>query len=254
MIIGAQAYTLRNFTQTEKDIENTLHRIKEIGYNCLQVSGFGKIAPERLRDLAQEAKLDIIITHTSPDRILNDLDEVIREHKILGCKHVGIGSMPEKYKGSLEGIRAFIKDYDSSAKKLAENGLKLHYHNHAFEFEKIGNETWFDIMVKETSPELWGFIVDIFWVQYAGANPVKILEKLNGRIDVCHFKDMEIVDNKQRTAPVMQGNLCWDEIIDVCNKTGIKYAMVEQDDTYGKFPFEELKISHDNLKKAGLKF
>lgn len=254
MIIGAQAFTLRDFTKTENDIESTLKKIKAMGYNCLQVSAFGDIAPERLRDLAQENKLDIIITHTSADRILYDTQAVINEHKTFNCKNIGIGCMPEKYQGSLEGARAFISDFNEAAKEINKSGLKLHYHNHGFEFQKTNGKTWFDTMVEETSPELWGFIVDLYWVQYGGICPADQLEKMAGRVDVCHFKDMEIVGNKQRTAPIMQGNLNWDKIIDVCNKTGVEYAMIEQDETYGKFPFEELRISYENLKKAGMQF
>jgi sugar phosphate isomerase/epimerase len=253
MLIGAQLYTIREFTQTVKNIDESFKKIAEIGYTCVQASGFGPISPEQLRDIAEESKLEIVITHTNPDRILDETEKVINEHKTFGCNHIGIGYMPQKYHGSLEGCRAFIKDFTPAAMQMAEKGMKLHYHNHAFEYEKFNGNIIFDVMVNETVPELWGFIPDTYWITVSGRCPAKQLEMLAGRVEACHFKDMIIVDDKQRMAPILEGNLCWDEIFEACKKSVINYAMVEQDDTYGGDPFEALKLSYNNLRKAGFK-
>lgn len=253
MLIGAQLYTIREFTQTVKDIEESFKKIAEIGYSCVQVSGLGFILPEKLRDIASANNLEIIITHTNPDRILSDTENVINEHKVFGCKHIGIGCMPNKYHGSLEGCHAFIKDFTPAAIKLADNGMKLHYHNHQFEYQKYSGKIIYDVLVNETDPEQWGFIPDTYWIAVGGRCPAKQLEMLTGRVDACHFKDLIIADNKQKYAPVLEGNLCWDEIFEACEKAGIKYAMVEQDDTYGIDPFEALKISYNNLRKVGFR-
>ena len=254
MIIGAQGFTVRAFAQDEAGIARTMKRLSDIGYRALQVSAFGAIAPERLRDLAGENGIDIVVTHTSPDRILAEPEAVSRDHATFGCKHVGIGMMPQKYMGSLEGLRAFISDFDRASRIFRENGQKLHYHNHCFEYEKFGGRPLMDYFVEETDPELWGFILDVFWVQAGGRSPAAELRRLEGRIDVCHLKDYAVSGWDKRFAPVMEGNLEWDEIFDACRDTGIKYAMVEQDDAYGRDPFDELKTSLENLKKAGFEF
>lgn len=75
------------------------------------------------------------------------------------------------------------------------------------------------MMAVKTDPELWGFILDVFWTQYSGRCPARQIEMLKGRIDVCHFKDISMYGKEQRTAPVMEGNLCWDEIFAACEKT-----------------------------------
>ena len=119
MIIGAQGYTIRDFAKDEQGIETSLKKLRKIGYRCLQVSAFGEIAPQRLRELCDEQDIKIIVTHTDPMRILDDTMSVIREHEILGCRHVGIGAMPERYRGSLEGTRAFLRDFSLAAKLFA---------------------------------------------------------------------------------------------------------------------------------------
>lgn len=254
MMIGVQGFTIRDYVKTEADIAASLKKLHDIGYRALQVSAFGPIDPARLRELADENELRIVVTHTDPERILRDTREVIREHKIFGCRHVGIGMMPERYMGSMEGLAAFLEEYDRAARELQQSGLKLQYHNHFFEYEKLDGKLVIDLMAERTDPERWGFLLDLFWTQYSGRCPAAQLELLQGRVDVCHFKDMSMKGREQRTAPVMEGNLCWQEIISACEKTGVSYAMVEQDETYGKDPFGELKRSFDNLMAAGMQF
>jgi hypothetical protein len=152
MIIGAQSFTVRDYTKDESGISASLKKLHDIGYRAIQVSAFGPIAPERLRELADENELKIVVTHTNPERILNDTEAVIREHKILGCSHVGIGMMPERYIGSLDGLNAFLSDFDRASRELHENGMKLQYHNHFFEYQKFDGALAIDIMAEKTSP------------------------------------------------------------------------------------------------------
>lgn len=72
MIIGAQGFTIRDFTKDEAGIAVSLKRLHDIGYRALQVSAFGPIAPERLRALADENEMKIVVTHTNPERIRSD--------------------------------------------------------------------------------------------------------------------------------------------------------------------------------------
>lgn len=256
MIIGAQGYTIREFCKDEAGIRESLKKLHDIGFTTLQVSAFGQIAPERLREIADENGIQIIVTHTNPDLIREKTQAVIDAHKALGCKHVGIGSMPKRYldMGGLAGVNAFLADYDRPARELHEAGLKLHYHNHYYEYQKEDGRLLIDWMAEKTDPALWGFILDVFWTQFGGRCPAKQIQLLAGRIDVLHFKDMCIVGEERRMAPVMEGNLAWDEIFAACESAGVAYAMIEQDDAYGRDPFGELKISHDNLAAAGQRF
>ncbi len=253
MKLGAQMYTVREFTQNEKDIAETFKKIAKIGYETVQVSAIGDILAHRLDEIAKENNIEIVVTHTNQDRILNDTEKVIEEHKIFGCKHIGIGSMPQIYqKGGLDGIKAFIKDYEKAANIIADNGLKLHYHNHAFEFERYGNITGFDYMVEHMDKNLWGFILDTYWVHYAGCDAAEYVNELRGRIDVLHLKDMKIINNEQKMAAVFEGNMPFSAIIKAAMSTGVPYAMVEQDDCGGENPFDMLKLSYKNLVKVGL--
>lgn len=245
--IAVQLYTLRNFTKTPGDIEKTLKKVKDMGYNAVQVSGMGPVDPVFLKDLVNSLELKICATHVSFERLKTDIKAVINEHKLWDCQYVGVGSMPPEYHKDKEGYMRFAREASAIADELAANGLRLIYHNHNFEFQKYDGITGLDILLKETSPTL-GFEIDTFWVQAGGGNPVQWLKKTAGRIDVVHFKDMEIVDGKQVMAAIGEGNLDWPSIVEVCREINVKWYAVEQDEC-PRDPFDCLASSLNYLYK-----
>ncbi|MDR0497480.1 MAG: hypothetical protein LBH42_07695, partial [Treponema sp.] len=91
------------------------------------------------------------------------------------------------------------------------------------------------------------FTLDTFWVQAGGANPLKYIKKLEGRVKVAHFKDFRIVNRTRQFAEIGAGNLDWDEIIALCKSTGIPCAAIEQDADFLVDPFESLAMSRKFL-------
>ncbi len=252
LTVAAQLYTACGFTQTIEGIEKTFKRISEDGYVSAQVSGFGPIKPERLRDIAGKYGVSICSTHSSFERMQSDLDAMIAEHRLWGCKNMGIGSMPNGYRGSLEGLNAFIAAINPIARRLADAGMRLTYHNHSFEFVKYGGVTAMDRLIEETDPAV-NFIIDTYWVQAGGASPTEYIRKVKGRMNVCHFKDMALVNGENgletRYAPVGLGNINFRDVIAACVDAGVEYAAIEQDDCYGECPFDCLKTSRENTIK-----
>jgi sugar phosphate isomerase/epimerase len=253
--IAAQMYTIREFAKTPEGIRESLKKIKEIGYEAVQVSGIGPIGHQEMKDLADEFGLAICATHISYDRIKDDIDDVIFQHKLWDCKYVGLGGMPVSYRGDKDGYVAFAKEASKYAKILKDNGLQFIYHNHSFEFVKFDGVTGMDILLQESDPDAFDFEIDTYWVQHGGADPIEWINKVGGRMDVVHFKDMVIdfINNEQKQimAEIGEGNLNWKGITEACAKNNVLWACVEQD-ICQRDPFESLAISRKNLKAMGL--
>jgi sugar phosphate isomerase/epimerase len=248
--IGLQLYTLREFLKTPDEIKNTLKKVREIGYEVVQISGIGKIEMKELKEILNSEGLYPCSTHTGYEKIVKEVEKVIEEHKLLGAENVVCPGIPQELH-NLEGYKKVANELTKAGEILFKNNLTLSYHNHAREFEKYKGKTGLEILFEESNPDYLKAEIDTYWVQYGGADPAYWIRKMKGRIILVHFKDMIIKENKQIFAEVGEGNLNWKEIIDACKFSGVRWYLVEQDICY-QDPFESIKISLQNLNNMGI--
>lgn len=248
MNVVAQLYTVREFTQSPEDIDATLNRVASIGFRHVHCSKLGPIEPEHLKDLLDKHNLKCVVTHTDPERILNDIDSVIIEHRILGCTSIGMSMMPERYRDSLDGLRAMIKDYLPIIKKIDDSGLTFHYHNHEIEFIRSGNENFLEILLHEL-PSAY-LLMCAYWVQVGGGDPVEYIKKYGSRMLHIHLKDMAVGPNRTRVMfPAFEGNMNYSAIITACQSSSMVENLIIEQDTCATSPFNCLEIGFKNVKK-----
>lgn len=250
-VIAAQLYTVREFLKTPADIATSLKKISDIGYKAVQVSGMGPIEPAELKKIADDNGLAIVSTHIPYERMRDDFDAVVAEHKLWNCEYPGIGGLPVSYRNA-EGFVRFAKEASEVARRFKEHGLTFVYHNHSFELEKFGDRTGLQILYEESDPEAFTAEIDTYWIQHGGGDPAWWIRSLKGRAHVVHFKDMTMKGTTQLFAEVGEGNLNWPAILDACKEAGVRWHIVEQD-VCQRDPFESLAISLRNLNKMGLK-
>lgn len=250
-VIAAQLYTVREFTKTPEDIAKTMKKVKDIGYGAVQLSALGPIDPNELKKILDAEELVACASHVSFEDARNKTEEVIEQHKILGCKYVAIASMPGQYR-SADGYSRFAKEASEIGKKFAEAGLVLGYHNHSFELEKYNGKTGLQILYEESDPNYLTGEIDTYWIQHGGGDPTVWIKALKGRMPLVHFKDMGIVGGQQAMFEVGEGNLNWPAIIEACKEVGVLWYIVEQD-ICRRDPFESLAISLRNMQAMGLK-
>lgn len=254
MKIGAQGYTVRTFMQNERDIRRTLQKVADIGYTTVQISAIGPIDPKVLRAICDDLGLQIVLTHTPEARLLGDLDRVIAEHDTLGCRYIGIGGMPERYRAAPEWMDYFAEDFMPVAEKMKAAGKLLMYHNHNFEFEGPQGSRIIDKLMAAFPADRMGFTLDTYWLQAAGCDVLAWLARLKDRIPCVHLKDMTVRGMEIRMAAVGQGNMNFPAVIDLLRAQGTtEHLLVEQDDCYGESPFACLQKSYEYLKSLGCK-
>ncbi|MDE3150292.1 MAG: sugar phosphate isomerase/epimerase, partial [Acidobacteriota bacterium] len=135
-------------------------------------------------------------------------------------------------------------------------GLRFGFHNHNMEFEKFGDVTGFDVLMKYTDPALVQWQMDCYWVAQAGHDPVAMLRRYGHRIQSLHLKDRKpnvptsVVPGPSAAhfTEVGEGTLDWTTLLRLAGKDRIPYMFVEQDQTE-RPPLESLQISYTNLVK-----
>lgn len=250
--IGAQLYTVRDFTKTIEEFDETCRRIRDIGYQLVQISGTNLPADE-MKPILDKYHLEVVTTHRSFEGFLENLDEIIDYNQTLGCRLCGIGSMPWGIRANPTAVKQFVKDADRVSRELKQAGMLFGYHHHSFEFAKLEGVRTIDRLLEDTDPEAFRFIVDTYWLQVGGVNPADFIAGLGKRAMAAHLKDLSInpeQDFAQEMAEVGQGNLDWNGILNSCQKAGVSWALVEQD-VCKEDPFQSLRISYEFLKRKG---
>ncbi len=254
--LAVQMFTIRDFTKTAKDLAESLAKISAMGYPAVQLSAVGamsgdspEVSAEQARRMLDDNGLKCIATHRGWDDLANKTPQEIDFHQALGCDFTAIGSLPGSYreKGAA-GYEQFVRDAEPVIARLKEAGLRFGYHNHAFEFERIGpgQRTLYDIFIEQGGPDFL-LEIDVFWVAHAGANPERIIERCRGRVPVLHLKDKEMAGNDAVMAPIGEGNLDWPHLLPVCEAAGTEWYAIEQD-VCRRDPFDCLKSSIEFLR------
>lgn len=279
--IGVQMMMLKKKVE-ELGVYKVLEELSNIGLTSIEISQipmtkenvleFKKAIKDfNITVAAMSASLAPMGEGMKGETLKTDYEKIVSDCKELGCNFLRIGMLPFPAMVSLEKIIEFAKDANEMANRLLKDGIKLYYHNHHIEFEKVNGKYVLDI-IRENAPDI-GFELDVHWVQRGGENPVNIIKKYAGKVDLLHLKDYKVVrvdmkaldylakgdakgfmqefTNVVRFAEVGEGSLDFKSIIDVGVESGVKHLLIEQDDTYGVDPFESLKISKDNLIKLG---
>ncbi len=249
MKLGAQLFSLRTFIQTPEDLKSTFLRVKEIGYENVQLSGNAPMSADDILAAVDASGLPIVCTHSPLDRIIGDTDALIADHKRFGCSVIGLGAMPKEARGSLSAAEEFFATLEAPVAKILDAGLNFAYHNHAFEFDKLedSDAILYDYML-EKFPD-WHFIGDTYWFAKAGRSPVEYIEKIGSkRLVNIHYKDM--ANNEDRSICACgKGTLDFSEITSVCERLGVKNVLVEQDNAVKTDdPFGEMAFSYNHLK------
>jgi len=269
--VGLQLYSVRD--KMEANMEETLKAVKEIGYDYVEFAGyFGKSA-EEIAGLLKKYGLECISVHQALDFYQEKGVDAVNYVKALGATYSAIPwYQKEEYKKDLAGTLALFKEM---GKLLADNGLKMLYHNHDFEYDVIDGKCIIDHIYESISPDLINPEFDTCWVKYAGHDPVAYLEKYADRIKVVHLKDFWC--KKLGNGPVYalidkDGNEIKVEsreergfefrtigsglndipaILKTSEKIGAEYVIVEQDNWYDADSLDCAKKSREYLKSLG---
>ena len=246
---GLQLFSVRDFMTTAEDIYETFTKLKKMGYDQIQTAGCA-IPYAEYGKIARETGLEIIGTHDSFKMMVEDFEQSLENHKLLGTTNMGIGGMSYKI---LDDVKRFIEKANIVAEKAAKNNMKLTYHNHAHEFFRWENKkTTMEMLVEELNPNGTSFVLDTYWVQYGGGAINEWIKNLTGRIDIIHLKDMMVGLDDGRATPhiteIGNGNFDWNGIIKTAQEAKVKYYVVEQDCGWNPNCFASVKKSIEYLR------
>jgi len=246
--IAAQLYTLRDYIKTPAEISTTLQKVRKIGYEAVQISGMGPIDEAELNRILEGEGLTCCATHEDGNKIINETSWVIERLQKLNCRYTAYPWPAGIDFSKLENILDLASKLDAAGKKMRKAGQVLTYHNHAMELVPVDGKTALEWIYEKSHKKNLQGEIDTFWIQNGGADPVAWCKKLKNRLPLIHLKDYTVNGNNPGFAAVGQGNLNMPAIVKAAEKAGCEWFIVEQDDCYGRDPFDNLALSFTFLK------
>lgn len=269
MKTGVQLYSVR--TNLAEDFEATLKAISEMGYDGVEFAGlFGK-EPTEVKALCQKYNLEPISAHVPFEALNGNTEQVMKDYATIGCTFIVIPYLQPEFRPGEEGFNVVLANAERIGKAAKENGMTLLYHNHDFEFQKIGEEYALDYLYKTVSAEFLQTEIDTCWVNVAGVEPSEYVRKYSGRAPIVHLKDfykkegaaagkmyklIGLDDNEETDEneafsfrPLGMGMQNVQSLLDASADAGAEWIIVEQDEPYKEMSrMDSIKTSIEHLK------
>ena len=195
MKIGCQTITFGN-ERHKNDITGIIKAVASAGYDGME-TGFFRLdvnEAENYRKYLLEYNIEQAAIHIGGDfndtesvkKQLDNVPNLIKLAHTLDCKNIFLSGSPAS-----EYYRIVAENINKLGKLLYQEGLMLSYHNHDWEVKNNGCECCCALytICDNTDPKYLSFVPDIGWIARGGKNPVKVLQRLGGRVKNLHFKE-----------------------------------------------------------------
>ena len=247
--LGLQLYTLRD--TIPNDPKGVLQKVASFGYKELETYGYnnGKIFGMEFAEFGKYVKslgMKVTSGHYGWDIVRGNWEKAVTDAKSIGQSFMVVPWIAQEERGSIESFKKLCGELNKAGEICNKHGIRLGYHNHAFEFEQVDGQIPYDVMLAELDPKKVGMEMDIFWVVNAGLDPIKYFEKHQGRFEQWHVKDMSKED-RNRNADVGTGTIDWKAIFAKAKQSGMKHYYVEQE-SYPGAPIDSVGASAKYLK------
>jgi sugar phosphate isomerase/epimerase len=191
--IGLQLYAVRGaFT---RDVPGTLKTIGQIGYKGVEFWDYAgtpnvwkKYSAAELRKLLDDLGLQCCGMHVKLEALSGEnLKRTIANSHMLSNEYVNLVMAPEKMK-SEAGIAELATLLNRVSAQCREEKLVVGYHCHGFDFAKVNGQFAWDLLFRQTGPEV-NMQLDVGNCLSGGGDPIAVLKEFPGRARTVHIKE-----------------------------------------------------------------
>jgi sugar phosphate isomerase/epimerase len=246
--LAVQLYTLRMLPDS---LDEVLGHVAAVGYRGVELLGDHGLSVTALQELLDKHALQAISCHVALAALEQDVDRHIAFNQALGNQVITIPFLAEELRSKDgKGWSAVGARMGKVGKKIADAGMRLLYHNHAFEMENIEGRLAIQWLLDGTDAAYLQWEPDLAWIVRGGADPVALLQEYSGRCPRVHIKDLApegTGEDEKGFADVGYGTLDWAKYLPAVRAAGAEWYIVEHD--LPKEPLNTIRRSFDYLQK-----
>lgn len=270
--VAVQLYSVRD--DAEKNLVETLRKIKEMGYDGVEFAGLYGFTPDYIKGILDALELVPVSAHIPIDEMISDPHKTFADYAKIGCKFAAVPYLTEERRPGNAKFDQTIKDVENLGRIAKEYGIQLLYHNHDFEFVDVNGEIGLDLLYKIIPEDYLQTELDTCWVNIGGKIPAEYIMKYSGRAPVVHLKDFNIegklpkhlyaligIDEEKSAEeekstfefrPIGHGMQDVPAILSASVNAGASWVVVEQDEpSMGLSRMDSIRASREYLKSLG---
>lgn len=266
-LIGIQLYSVR--ADMKADPLNTLKALAEMGYQHVEHANYADrkfygYSAKEFKQILKDLGLSMPSGHTvmGPshwDAAKNDFSDswkyTVEDAAILGQEFVISPWLDESLRKTKDDMLRYMEVFNKSGELCKKSGMRFGYHNHNFEFtQMMGTETVYEIILKNTDPNLVTQQLDFGNLYETKADAMAIIKNNPGRFVSLHVKD-EVINSKGtawESTVLGKGEQAVKELVAEGLKTGgTKHLIIEQEAYQGIAPLECVKQDLGVMKGWG---
>ncbi|MDT0644899.1 TIM barrel protein [Zunongwangia sp. F363] len=258
--MGLQLYTVND--NMNKDAVATLKAAKSMGYEDFETFGFNSekgtfygLKPSNFKQILEELQITASsghfgfssYLHKSQDDLRKFTEQCIKGAYDLDMKYITWPWIAPEQR-TMDNFKIMSQKLNLIGEQVTAAGLGFAYHNHGFEFTEHNGETGFDIILKETDPELVKLQLDMYWVVHSSkTTPRELVKNRPGRYVMWHLKDMH--KTSRDYTELGNGSIDYARILPDPVDSGLEFYYIEQGGNFTHTPMKSIADSAEYFKE-----
>jgi sugar phosphate isomerase/epimerase len=243
--IGTQLWCVRK--QLANDIPGTLKAVGALGYQAVELeNAFGKSGAE-WKAWLDAAKLKACGFHHRLSELQGDkLAASVEFSQAIGNRNLIIRSLAPAVYTSADLLKKTADEINEVGERLKAHKMRVGYHNHTTDFNRIDGEYWWNRFADQTSKDVILQFDTGNASEMEGVTPQSLIQRNAGRTISMHVKPFS---KKDPNAYLGADELDWPAIMTAAEtKGGIEWYIIEYEKE-GVPPLESLKANLELFKK-----
>ena len=249
--LALQLYSLRE--DAAKDFPLVLKKVADMGYRGVEYAGLHDRAAADVAKIVADLGMVSASAHMAVPAAGN-VNQIVDDTKALGIGCIVSGGGPGDFE-TADKIKALADGFKAGAELLAPHGIRLGYHNHWWEFDhQVDGRCPHDILMSLAGKMFAQ--VDTYWALFGGDDPVEVIRRNAGRVELLHIKDgtLEKTDEGRPATPhtaIGAGKLDTPAVVAAGQEAGSRWLIVELDNCATDME-EAVRQSADYMLSNGL--
>ena len=203
--------------------------------------------------LVRDAGLEVVSLHTNLGALKEHPERFVEQARGFDTATGVITGMDRFDYSDRDAVEGLARDLNACGERLAQEGMRLLYHNHNCEFRKVApGMTAYELLIEQTDPAYVNFEFDSYWPAEAGVDVLGLMRRLGDRMKLYHINDRGTRIEGPSMTPILTsdsmelgcGNMPLEELVEQALAVDVDAIVLETHKNWvDKSPIKSLEVS-----------